>query len=441
MSDTKHPIDDLFARNLAGYEVEPPLHLWANIAREQKRRRKPLIWYWLSAGAAVMAGLMALIFFAQTSGPVELSAFAVPVEMAQPAAKHETTAAVEMPVPAEHAVPVAPSVSAPTAAPLPVRTVSDAGRPAIAPISSQPAAITLKAVEPATETQEAETTTVSARLPVSEELPAPGAKLLAYSSPAPEFVQPEIPAGPVQRCARFKSGKPIWFTEFTLAPTIAFRELNPVDPEFASYARGREETESSLFSFSAAGRISVVFPWGLSLRSGVQYTQINERFNYLSTNEQQTIITDIFGPNGQIIRTDTTYINSAHQYTTRNQYHLVDIPVLVGYEFHTDNLTLAISGGPSFNMRLGKKGEFLSPVDQEPISFNENQPNGYRAFKDKVGIGWQGSLGLYYEMNSRLDLLFEPYFRLYPKSFTLDEYPVRQRYFMAGLGVGLRFTL
>ncbi len=440
MSDPKHPIDDLFGRNLAGYEAEPPLHLWANIAREQKRRRKPVFWYWAGAGAAVL-GAMALsaAFLFQSRNNITLGAFPVaPQKIDAPVSSGANLIAA-------NPVSSAATASAGNSSPVRVR-IPAINLPALAqPAPVQPEQDRIIPVTGSPETQisgsgfapafQQPATAPSKTLPRLELQP------LILPAAAPHFDQPAIPSHPTARCARFKSGRPVWFAELTGAPTIAFRELDPVDPEFGSYARSREETESSVFSFSAAGRVSLVFPWGLSLRSGVQYTQISERFNYLNTNEQQTIITDIFGPNGEIIRTDTSYLTFAHQYVTTNQFHLIDIPFMVGYEFHADNLTLAISGGPVFNLRLGKKGEFLSPDDLEPISFNEDQPNSYPAFRDQVGLGWQGNLGLYYEMGNRVDLLFEPYFRLYPQSFSLPDYPVRQRYFMAGIGIGLRVAL
>lgn len=435
MSDPKHPIDDLFGRNLAGYEAEPPLHLWANIAREQKRRRKPILWYWTAAGAITLS-----LFWLQNREVIALGAFPVvaPKIHTAPSAGGPKAIAENLGSPAAKTLVENYSFIS-TRLPA-VSAESPATEPDVAPpVQPEPAPI----IEPADSFEKL--TAGSAGFEPVTSFPGliSGLPLQQLSIPAvaPHFEQPDLPSNPVSRCARFKSGRPVWFAEVTGAPTIAFRELDPIDPEFAGYAQSREETESSIFSFSAAGRVSLVFPWGLSLRTGVQYTQISERFNFLNTNEQQTIITDIFGPNGQIIRTDTSYLTIPHQYVTTNQFHLIDIPFLLGYEFHADNLTLAVSGGPILNLRLGKKGEFLSPEDLEPVSFNEEQPNSYPAFRKEVGLGWQGNLGLYYEMGNRVDLLFEPYFRLYPQSFTLPDYPVRQRYFMAGIGIGLRVAL
>ena len=108
------------------------------------------------------------------------------------------------------------------------------------------------------------------------------------------------------KCATFgKWLKLHFYGDIYFSPDIAFRELESKNSEYDTYAANRKATETQLFSYSAGARFSVVSNYGLALRTGIVYSQINEQFKYESESETRTIVKDVFDDDGNLIRTDT----------------------------------------------------------------------------------------------------------------------------------------
>lgn len=241
-------------------------------------------------------------------------------------------------------------------------------------------------------------------------------------------------------CADF-AGKPFkFYFDAIAAPGFAERRLSPRGQDFAAYANTREQTEVPRFMYSAALRLSVVTQGGLALRTGVNYSEINERFQHTIENEVRTIITNIYGQNGEIIGTDTTIESNSRRVFANNRYRTLDIPVLVGYETQFKNITLTLNGGAYVNVYFKPEGEFLSPESNRPVGFSNDTgaETTYPAFREGLGIGWYGSLGVQYKISPRLQLLVEPHVKMYPRSFTREDFMVDQNYLTAGVFVGLR---
>lgn len=240
-------------------------------------------------------------------------------------------------------------------------------------------------------------------------------------------------------CANFKGGKTKFYFDIMAAPGFVARSLDAKGSDYARYASTREETESPRYTYSAALRLSAVTAPGIALRAGVNYSEINERFEHTIENEVRTIITNIYGQNGEIIGTDTTVETTSRQVVANNRYRTLDIPLLVGYEVSAKNLTVSLNGGAYINVMFDPEGEFISPDDNRPVSFsNDNNSEAYPAFRKDLGIGWYGSLGLQYRVSPRLQLLVEPHIKAYPRSFTRDDFMIDQKYLTAGVFVGIR---
>jgi hypothetical protein len=242
-------------------------------------------------------------------------------------------------------------------------------------------------------------------------------------------------------CAKFGPKKGQVFIDFVLSPDIALREMSPKNAEYNDYVRAREASEKSVFAYSAALRMSVVSGMGFVMRSGLSYSQINERFEHVDENYERTEIIKVTNSLGEVIGMDTVTEFGTRIRTTHNRLQTLDIPLIVGYELYYEKFAFSINGGPYLNLSFRQKGSFLSPTDLQPVSFSSNDPNGIKAFKKQLGLGWYGSLGFQYSLDKKLFLLIEPYFKIYPKSFTDENFAVRQRYFTTGLSLGIRRQL
>ena len=246
---------------------------------------------------------------------------------------------------------------------------------------------------------------------------------------------------PDQKCHDFKIKLGWrWFVEATASSDLAIRSLVAKAPQNAYYAKERNQTERPKFSFTGGFRIGALFGKGWTARTGVQYAQINEDFNYNNTNEVRIVITEVYDTDGNIIGTDTTYESGQRTKLTHNRYRMIDIPVTVGYEFDLDNFVLSLQGGAAFNVWFNQRGEFLSP-ELDPVDFSSGAVDPFPAFRKELGMSLIGSIGLHYRFHERARLIIEPHFRYYLEPFSTPDYMLKQEYFVSGLTTGIRLRL
>ncbi len=115
--------------------------------------------------------------------------------------------------------------------------------------------------------------------------------------------------------------------------------------------------------------------------------------------------------------------------------------MLLGRQFSLGRLDLGINGGATLNMAFYQKGAFLSPDAEKVVDFSSNHPDAYPAFKNRLGIGYYGSVSVSHPITPSLHVMAEPYFRFMPKPYTSPDYPLEQRYQTAGLFLGFRKLL
>lgn len=243
------------------------------------------------------------------------------------------------------------------------------------------------------------------------------------------------------RCPQF--GPDNWriYLEALVAPDIPFKFITADVPDLEEYVTQREATEEQKLAYSSSLRLSLVSNKGFAFRIGATYSQINERFRYLNESEIRTIITDIYDQNGNIIGTDTSLVLGTRYKVSQNKYRMLDVPVIFGYQFNRKSVRVSVNAGMLVNLIFRQKGDLLSPVDLKPVSIDSGTLDAYPAFKQQAGLGWYGSLGLEYKLGSDLYLMVEPYVKSFPRSLTIDQYGVQQKYLHAGVFVGVRKPL
>jgi hypothetical protein len=272
------------------------------------------------------------------------------------------------------------------------------------------------------------------------ELPALNFKSLLVSGEERQFEAPECPT------FGFEGSRGLYF-DLYYSHDYGFRSLEAKSQEFNLYATERDNSESSLYSFSAGVRISYISSSGLGLKTGFNYSQINEKFEYLDPDASliRTIITIdtlLVGGVPTVVRdTSTIRIPGSLDITAYNKYRFFDIPILATYESYlTDRLYYTVNGGVLINLSFAQKGRFLDPGGQ-PAWFSSSLPSNERfdAYKSSAGLSIYGSLGLHYVLNAHIDLILEPNFRLYAGSITREDYPLKQKWITGGIITGIRY--
>lgn len=238
------------------------------------------------------------------------------------------------------------------------------------------------------------------------------------------------------------------YWEVYAGPDYAFDNYKSYgDTASSNYLSKRKASTKFASAFSAGVRYTKVFDNGTSVRSGVNYTQVNEKFIYFNPNEIKnvTVITTRV-----IIRApgDTVYINDTLQYqqtgsrtkTTYNRYRNIDVPLLIGYEVGNGKIHANINAGVIINVYSWYKGDVLDSLYQ-PVNITTGKGNSIYQFKNNIGVGFLGSVSLYYRLADNLHLLLEPYFRYNLSPMSKQNLNLQQKTNIAGLRVGLRFDL
>jgi hypothetical protein len=238
------------------------------------------------------------------------------------------------------------------------------------------------------------------------------------------------------------------YWEVYAGPDYAFESFKSYgDTASANYLEKRKASTKFASAFSAGARYTKVFNNGTSVRAGVNYTQVNEKFIYFNPNEIKyvTVITTRV-----VIRApgDTIYINDTLQYqqtgkrtkTTYNRYRNIDIPIVFGYELGNGKIHANINAGVIINVYSWYKGDVLDSLYQ-PVSITTGKGNSIYQFKNNIGVGFLGSISVYYKMTDNLHLVLEPYFRYNLSPMSKQNLNLQQKYNIAGLRAGVRFDL
>lgn len=212
------------------------------------------------------------------------------------------------------------------------------------------------------------------------------------------------------------------------------------------YMQLREKTESSLYSFSAGLRVAIMLPINAGLKTGFNYSQINEKFTYEDPNSRQVkyikVIKYIY-ENGMVVdqveQYDTIEVAGQANIKVYNKYRSLDIPLLLSYEWAGKHgFYFSGNGGILMNFGFNQKGTILSDSTHDPINISSSNPNREEIFETSLGVSLYASLGMYFNLNEHFDLMVEPNIRYNMNSFTKSSYPLSQKYVVPGFLTGLR---
>ncbi|MEQ8705964.1 MAG: hypothetical protein RIC19_18690 [Phaeodactylibacter sp.] len=457
-----HPLDEAFRDKLQGLTTETPMHLWEQIDQKrnwkhrflnQIRQHRPFATVLASVAAAGVALLLwnhqqpTLTAFPVLATPhqpqVALRAKASP-SVTQTIEQHKEIESIAFNNDSRTAArspqatlnPKRQQASTAVAQAVATQTGIAQLHSPIQPLASQilneaqPEAVPLTAAS------------ASANIPASV-LPKPSheAELpviaAVYEQEQEAAVMPAL-FNPEPKCAQFGNGNWGLYVDIMASPDLAFSELQARNPNFEDYAKSRRETESFVFAFSGGVRLSLEAENGLAFRTGVNYSQVNEKFTYFNGTERREITEPVRDNQGNIIGYDTIVTVGERYKVSRNTYRMLDIPFIVGYEMEVGKFGLSVNGGAYLNLLFRQNGDFLSPETLTPTPLNPEDPNTTSVFKRQAGVGYYGSVALTYATKSGLEFLIEPHFKMFPNSVTQDQYAVQQRHMSAGVFMGIR---
>jgi hypothetical protein len=458
----QHPLDDAFRDKLQGLTTETPMHLWEQIDQKrnwkhrflnQIRHYRPFATVLASMAAAGVALLLwnnqqpTLTAFPVLATPhqpqIALRAAATPsvTKTIEQHKETESTAFANTSRPAARSPQSTLYISdEPSVIAVPKATVAQSAAIATQQSTQQLASAVLDYSKmEANPLATAEQTTLAVPASVLPK-PAHEAALPGIAAVYEREQKALLPAlfNPEPKCAQFGNGNWGIYVDLMVSPDLAFSDLEARNANFEDYAKSRRETESFVFAYSGGVRLSLEAANGLAFRTGINYSQVNEKFTYFNGTERREITEPVRDNQGNIIGYDTIVTVGERYKVSRNTYRMLDIPFIVGYEMDMGKFGLSVNGGAYLNLLFRQSGDFLSPETLTPTPLNPEDPNSVSVFKRQAGVGYYGSVALTYATKSGLELLIEPHFKMFPNSVTQDQFAVQQRHMNAGIFMGIR---
>ncbi len=210
------------------------------------------------------------------------------------------------------------------------------------------------------------------------------------------------------------------------------------------FIKSREKTENNMYSYSMGMMLGYLFSNGLSIKTGLNYTAINEKFKvtFKKVINTQTIITidTIKNEDGsETVVRDTTVkeIFGERNIQENNTYTMLDIPLIIGLEYKNFNHKLGIRAGLYFNIISRQKGIILN--HNANLQEVEQIDSDNKIFRKNTGISIYSGIVYSYRFKSGYEFFIEPNIRYYLKSFTKDNYILRQNYAKYGISFGGRY--
>ncbi|MBL0238772.1 MAG: hypothetical protein IPQ02_19785 [Saprospiraceae bacterium] len=228
-----------------------------------------------------------------------------------------------------------------------------------------------------------------------------------------------------------------YYLDVYYAPEISQKRINSKSETGIKYANERNGSERYVNAYSFGFGGSIVFPIGLSLRTGVNFSTIKERFEFVKERQTKSVI--IKNPQNEPIDTITEeIIIPGHIY---NKYRFVDIPITIGYEINLADFKFAVNGGVGINVTTNHAGSVYAPDIMKLLSLKEENEAVASIYKKNVGLSIIGSFGLNYKINDRFMILAEPSIRYYVGSIASSSYALTHKYMQVGLIAGIRYRI
>ncbi len=230
------------------------------------------------------------------------------------------------------------------------------------------------------------------------------------------------------------------YVELYASPDFAMKSVTGSN---TAILQKKDSVESTQIGYSAGIRFSKAINDRILLKAGLQYSQINERFDLRTENERRitTVITirTVTTPSGTdtMIRDTTTLEQIGYSLRrTYNRYRSFDVPLLVSYEFGNEHLKFAVNGGVILNLRSWYSGETIND-SLAVVSLNSKTAPTY---KHNIGVGLYAGFSIIKPVSNKFDFFLEPYFRYNLGNMTSGS-AYTQKFNAAGLSFGIRYKL
>lgn len=227
----------------------------------------------------------------------------------------------------------------------------------------------------------------------------------------------------------------------------ASKELESNGGEAQGYLDVRNQTEKAMYSYSLGARFGYNLSYRWNLHTGFNYSQINEKFEYINPESNQTrliTIKDYIYENGKIVDSiiteETVVVPGTEKLKVFNKFRSFDIPIIARFTLLANrHLSLSATAGVYVNLGFSQRGMILGEDSNTPIEFTSGKENAEVIYKTQLGLSVHSGVSLAYHLTSNIDFVLEPHVRLHTESMTVGDYALKQNFNTFGLATGLRY--
>ncbi|MEM9525167.1 MAG: hypothetical protein AAGA31_01105 [Bacteroidota bacterium] len=199
-------------------------------------------------------------------------------------------------------------------------------------------------------------------------------------------------------------------TELLFGVSYSRQNLQVNSPDAVALRDARSVSEFPEAGYQITLRQTHRFSKNFHFMGGLTYAEIRNQYDY-----------PLFG--------------TGRDLKINNQIRMLEVPLLFGYSLPGKRLKVSLNAGPVVNLTTATRGIFLHPDFTDPLDLAE--AGNYRK---NVGMGFMTSLTTTYPIGNKepFILVVEPFFKSYFSSFTQAGAPLREKYWVAGLQLGVR---
>ena len=222
----------------------------------------------------------------------------------------------------------------------------------------------------------------------------------------------------------------------------AFKTLEGRGPDSIPnpHVPARRESEEALEYLHGNLLLGVRHHTGLYALTGLGYTSITERF---SLNTERTERDSVGGITEIYINAegDSTFTEGmveriryiTYRKRTYSSYTLLDVPLIVGYEWEKRRWSFGAEAGIFLNISLKAKGDALGVEN----NFTRLEETDW--FKPSIGLSYYGSLRIGYAIDEKTRISLGPTYRYVPNiaGDPNSTYAFEQKYGLLGLNLGI----
>lgn len=211
-----------------------------------------------------------------------------------------------------------------------------------------------------------------------------------------------------------------------------------------SYIQAKQNAERFEMGKTLGFRLNYDATKYLTIRAGIQYTQLGEKlnfenkYNYTRIDTNTGIILDPVTqqPIGTETTIDTTNGTTVAKANASNTISFIDVPVQLEWKLYkTKKFSVFATTGAAFNLRFQQEGYQINPQLDGIHQLNANTT----PYKATAGISLIGGVGINYQISPRYSVLFETTYRQGINSVMKSDAGMQQTYRIFSGSLGLRY--